>query len=67
MQGSYTGLFYEPGGAQPASCGLLTLNLTAAGAFSGKVQLGGARYPVSGQFKADARLRRPSRATNSRL
>ena len=49
--GTYSGLFYdETNGVAPQSSGCFTLTATAKRSFSGNIQLGGARYALSGQF-----------------
>ncbi len=48
--GTYSGLFYETGQVAVASSGFLNLKVTANGAFSGKVLVGGATLPIKGKF-----------------
>ncbi|HWH68203.1 MAG TPA: choice-of-anchor tandem repeat GloVer-containing protein, partial [Candidatus Sulfotelmatobacter sp.] len=50
VSGAYNGLYYDPNKIAPESCGSFSLVTTPRGTFSGSVRLGGARYPVSGQF-----------------
>jgi uncharacterized repeat protein (TIGR03803 family) len=50
VSGSFNGLFYDTNGVAPQSAGFMTLNLLESGAFSGRLQLGAARYALSGQF-----------------
>jgi hypothetical protein len=51
--GSYSGLFYEQAGVQLNSAGYFNLLLTAKGAYTGKLQLGGKRLSVSGLLNPD--------------
>ncbi len=53
VQGSYVGLFYNPDAVEPASSGYVSLNLTKAGAYSGKLQMHGRTYPMKGIFSPD--------------
>jgi hypothetical protein len=53
--GTYTGLFYESAKVAQPSSGSITLSLTPAGAFSGRLQLGARRVSLSGAFGADGR------------
>ncbi|PWU15616.1 MAG: hypothetical protein C5B50_15170 [Verrucomicrobia bacterium] len=53
LQGTYYGLFSDPAGVQPQSAGSFTLTTTGTGKFSGSLQLGNARYPISGQLDAN--------------
>lgn len=51
IKGTYTGLFEdEVNGVLQDSSGLFTMNTTASGRFSGKLQMGGAQYSMSGFF-----------------
>ncbi len=54
MKASYSGLVQKQ---QPtySDTGLMTLTLTAKGSFSGKLQLAGASYKVSGVFGSDGK------------
>jgi hypothetical protein len=47
---SYSGLFFEPGGAQVGKSGAVTLKTTASRTYSGKLQMGTANLPFSGTF-----------------
>jgi len=47
---TYSGLFYEASGPALGRSGAITLNLTAADSYSGKLQLGPKSYPFSGVF-----------------
>ena len=47
---AYSGLFYESGGVELGSAGAISLNVTAAGSYSGKLQLGPTIFPFSGIF-----------------
>ncbi len=49
-KGTYSGLFYRTNGVEHQSSGFFTLKLTDKGAFSCKLQLGGAKYAGSGIF-----------------
>ncbi len=53
VKGTYAGLFYETNGVRTPSSGFLTATVTDKGAYSGKLQLAGRTYSVSGQFSAD--------------
>ena len=46
----YTGLFYESDAVSTLHSGGFTLNSTAKGAFTGKIQLGGRRFSFKGSF-----------------
>ena len=50
VKGSYAGLVTNPNGVLPDNSGYFTLTVGASGQFTGKVLLGGARYPFSGAF-----------------
>jgi hypothetical protein len=52
VAGSYSGLFYDTNrnGITVSNSGFITATVTRAGAFSGRLQLGAAAYPFSGQF-----------------
>jgi PKD repeat protein len=51
VSGSYNGLFRdETNGVTPQNCGCFTMTVTAKGAFTGSLQMGGTRYALSGQF-----------------
>ena len=51
VSGTYNGLFCdETNGPSLQSAGCVTVSATAGGAFSGDLQMGGTRYPLSGQF-----------------
>jgi hypothetical protein len=53
MAASYSGLFYESNGVQVLSSGAVNLKTTAAGAFSGTLQMGSSRYVCSGLFNSN--------------
>jgi hypothetical protein len=48
--GIYNGLFYESGQMQQESSGSFSLNVTARGTYSGRLQIGGHRLGLSGQL-----------------
>ena len=50
--GAYSGLFYDTNGVSPASSGFFKITSTTKGAFSGYLQIGVARYAISGRFDA---------------
>ena len=50
LKGTYTGLFQQPGRVAPQSAGSFTFTTTAKGTFSGSLQIGAARYAMSGLF-----------------
>jgi hypothetical protein len=47
---SYSGLFYEPGGAEVGKSGAVTLTTTTSRSYTGKLQLGAANLSFSGAF-----------------
>ena len=47
---SYSGLFFESTGAALGRSGAISLNATAAGAYTGRLQSGSKTYPFSGNF-----------------
>jgi hypothetical protein len=49
-KGTYNGLFFGTNGVSLENSGSFTLTTTAAGAFSGKLQIGNARASLSGTF-----------------
>ncbi|MGD1085541.1 MAG: hypothetical protein ABSA47_12450 [Verrucomicrobiota bacterium] len=52
FKGAYRGLFLDPvHGVTPTNAGYVTLTLTTNGAYTGKLYLGAASYPLSGQFE----------------
>jgi photosystem II stability/assembly factor-like uncharacterized protein len=51
--GTYQGLFYDTNNLAPESSGFLTASITKQGNLTGKLQLAGKRYSVSGQFRTD--------------
>jgi uncharacterized repeat protein (TIGR03803 family) len=53
VMGTYNGLFAEANGVALPSAGFLAFTLARNGQFTGYVQLGGARYPISGQLDID--------------
>jgi Immunoglobulin domain/Divergent InlB B-repeat domain/Bacterial Ig domain len=53
LQGTYSGLFYDPSIPVHESSGFLTFKVTDKGGFSGKVILAGTSYSLSGQFGLD--------------
>ena len=63
LKGSYTALFYETNLPSHENSGLLSLQLTEKGAYSGRLQQGAIRYSFSGQFdlglSAQKRIARP--------
>jgi hypothetical protein len=50
LAGDYSAAFFDPDNPAVETSGLLTLKLTAAGSFSGKVAMQGKNYPFTGQF-----------------
>jgi hypothetical protein len=55
-KGSYSGLFSdETNGVSPQSSGCFTLTVAAKSAYSGSLQLAGAKYSFSGQFDGSGR------------
>ena len=64
LKGTYSGLIWDTNGVRPESSGIFKINLTARGAFSGKVTIQNKAYPMRGQldytgFIRFAILRRP--------
>src|SRR5215471_7203977 len=57
LNGTYNGLFFETNGVWQQSAGTITLTL-ARGRYSGKIQLGNARYPLSGSVATDGTINR---------
>ncbi len=53
--GSYNGLFYEPNQVRQTSAGFLTMKVTTKGTYSGRLQLGAARYSISGLLDSQGR------------
>ncbi len=49
-QGSYNGLFFEPGAVQPGSSGAFSLTVAPSGSFSGRLLMGPSIYNFSSQF-----------------
>ena len=49
-QGTYNGLFYEDATIRTNSAGSFTIAVTSKGAYSGTLQIGSRRLPVSGQL-----------------
>jgi hypothetical protein len=47
---AYSGLFFESTGVELGRSGAISLNATAAGSYSGKLQIGSKSYPFSGTF-----------------
>lgn len=50
VKGTYYGLFYDTNAVSQQSSGSFTLTTKTNGAFSGSLQLGSAKYAMSGQF-----------------
>jgi len=69
VKGSYAGLAANLEGVTPDTSGYFTLTVTASGAFTGKVLLGGARYGFRGQYNlaGDALVTVPRGSTFSPL
>src|SRR5262249_49565660 len=55
VAGIYSGLFYEPTRVQQESSGFFAATVTERGTFSGRLQLAGRTYPLSGQFDTEGR------------
>jgi O-glycosyl hydrolase len=51
--GSYSGLFFDTNGVSQPSSGSVALQVAPGGKFSGAMQLGGKRHPISGTFDAN--------------
>ena len=63
--GSYSGLFSEEDGVRLSSAGLLTASLTTRGSYSGKVQIAGKSYSISGKLSLQCQAtNRIKRGTN---
>jgi alpha-tubulin suppressor-like RCC1 family protein/PKD repeat protein len=52
VAGTYNGLFFETNGIRQAASGSSSVTITAKGAYSGSLLVGGKRVSVSGQFDA---------------
>jgi hypothetical protein len=50
VSGAYSGLFFESTGVELGRSGAVSLNTTAAGGYSGKLQIGSKNFPFSGTF-----------------
>jgi len=50
VQGSYNGLFFEPGAVHPGSSGAISLTVAPSGSFSGRLLMGSSTYNFSSQF-----------------
>ncbi|HXT12047.1 MAG TPA: S8 family serine peptidase [Candidatus Angelobacter sp.] len=50
VAGNYSGLFYESTGPELGRSGAINVNITASGAYSGKLRLGSKSYAFSGTF-----------------
>jgi len=63
VKGNYTGLVWNTNGVTPGSSGTFTLTVTASGAFSSSVTMGGKRYSSRGLFdiNGDATVAIPRR------
>ena len=59
VTGTYNGLFYEASVVHQNSSGSFTITVTSGGKFSGKLQIGGARYSMSGQFDVTGHANAP--------
>lgn len=57
-KGHYTGLMNDPVSPAHENGGWFAFNLSAGGAFSGRLTLAGERFPVSGRFDADQHAHR---------
>jgi hypothetical protein len=54
FKGTYNGLFYDTNGVTQLGSGFITLTVTAdSGAFTGKLLIGSAKWPLAGQFDAN--------------
>jgi hypothetical protein len=52
IKGSYNGLLYDTNGISQATCGFFTIMTTGKGGFTGKLQVGAAKYVVLGPINA---------------
>jgi hypothetical protein len=63
VAGVYTGLFYDtnnfPTNVQPETSGMLTLQLSRQGAFTGKLNMSGRNYPFNGRLSPTGQANRP--------
>ena len=55
VKGTYNGLFYDTNGVSQPGSGYFSATITDQGAYSGKVQLAGGSYSLSGQLTADGK------------
>jgi hypothetical protein len=53
IKGSYTGLFYEDDAVRQDRSGLFSVSVTTYGTYSGRFQIGAARYSFSGRLGVD--------------
>ena len=53
VSGSYHGLFYVTNQVAATNSGLLAMTVVPGGTFSGYLQIGASRYPMSGRFHLD--------------
>jgi hypothetical protein len=66
-KGAYNGLLYDTNGISQASCGFFTITTTGKGSFTGKLQVGAAKYvatgPMSGGGAAHVSILRKNLST----
>jgi hypothetical protein len=58
MNGNYAGLFFETNGFWDQSSGIISISTTTRGRYSARLQIGNARYSLSGQFNGDGQVER---------
>jgi len=58
MKGIYNGLFFEADGFWEQSAGVISIFTTTRGYYSARLQIGWARYGLSGQFDVDGKVSR---------
>jgi hypothetical protein len=63
IKGAYSGLFRTTNGTASASAGAFTLTVTQKGTCTGNLQIGGARYSVSGGFDVNGNVQATTRGT----
>jgi hypothetical protein len=57
IKGGYTGLFYEDDVVRHDRSGPFSISVTTYGSYSGRLQIGGARYGFSGRLGVDCQAR----------
>src|SRR5262249_2268685 len=58
INGNYQGLFFETNGFWEQSSGIISIKTTFRGSYSARLQIGNAKYAVSGQFNSNGQVER---------